>query len=304
MKPGSYLMLLTFLITNNAFSQTAEDTTYVKNYAERMSITGYVSTNSVEIKQGNVYYKPNYPINVGLGFTVKNTVLNLNFDYGVAPLRKQTFGKTRSFDFQAHRYGQHFVLDLFFQNYRGFYQEKPEIKLYPNMSVRQIGTEGTYIFNGNKFSARAAFEQSEKQLKSAGSFVLGGGVYLDKIAFQKDIPVPDQNQIDNLQLGGSLGYAYSWAINERWLMSGIATAGVNVGNETELLQKVKIKAYPTAFARGSAGYHKSDWAAAFSFLINNKSLSGMAGNSVNLTSITMQLSYVKHFNNLFRKRKA
>ena len=66
---------------------------------------------------------------------------------------------------------------------------------------------------------------------------------------QKDIPVSDQNQINNQQFGGSLDYAYSWPINERGLMSGIATAGVNVGNETEL----KIKAQPTAFARGYAG---------------------------------------------------
>ena len=304
MRSGPYLLLLSFLIMGKVFGQTKVDTAYIAAYAEKMSVSGFVSTNSLEIKQDHAYYKPNYPINVGLDFAIKNTVIDLELAYGIAPLRKKEFGKTRSFDFQLHRYGRHFVLDLFYQNYKGFYQENTEVKLYPDMLVRQIGAEGTYIFNGNKFSARAAFEQSEKQLKAAGSFVLGGAIYLDKIAFEKDLPpASDQNHIQNLQLGGSMGYAYSWPINDRWLMSGIATGGINVGNETELLQKVKIRAYPTAFARGSAGYHKSDWAAAFSFLINSKSLSGLQNNSLNLTSISMQLSYVKHFNSLSRKRK-
>lgn len=304
MKPGSHLLLLSFLIiSGNVFGQTTVDTTYIESYREKMSITGFVSTNSVEIKKDHAYYKPNYPMNVGLDFAIKNTVIDLELAYGIAPLRKKEYGKTQSFDFQVHHYGRYFVLDLFYQNYKGFYQENPEIKLYPNMLVRQIGAEGTYIFNGDKFSAKAAFEQSEKQLKTASSFVLSGGIYFDKVAFDKDLPISDQDRIQSLLLGSSVGYAYSLPINERWLISGIATGGINAGNDTELLQKVKIRAYPTAFARGSAGYHKSDWAAAFSFLINSKSLSGLQGNTLNLTSINMQLSYVKHFNSFFRKRK-
>ena len=47
-----------------------------------------------------------------------------------------------------------------------------------NLALRQTGIEYTHIYNHRRFSARAAFEQSELQIRSAGSFLLGGGIYL------------------------------------------------------------------------------------------------------------------------------
>ncbi|MGY0035685.1 hypothetical protein [Pedobacter sp. NJ-S-72] len=99
------------------------------------------------------------------------------------------------------------------------------------------------------------------------------------------------------------GYAYSWVLNNHWLLSGMAKAGINIGNELKLLDRGKINAYPTAFARGSAAYHKLDWAVSFFLmLINSKSLYPEENNKLNLTSVNFEISYVKHFDNFFKKK--
>jgi hypothetical protein len=268
-----------------------------------MSIKGIVSSNSIEITQNNKHYKPNNPLNVGFAFTLKNTVVDLRSDFGLINIGDKKRGNTNVVDFQVHHYGRHFLFDLFYQNYKGYYREDNGIELYPNLAAREIGAEGSYLFNGNKFSAKAAFDQSEKQLKSVGSFVLGGGIYLYRLNLEKELLTSDNSRLNNFQLGMNAGYAYSWVINNRWLMSGSATGGINLGNEPELLKNGKIQIYPTAFARGSAVYHKSDWAATFLLLIHNKSVYPVQGSTLNLTSLNMEISYVKHFDNWFKKKR-
>jgi hypothetical protein len=86
-------------------------------------------------------------------------------------------------------------------------------------------------------------------------------------------------------------------------VSGDAAAGFHLGNETDLLRHKKIAIYPTAFAQGALGYHKADWGVAFSLLIHNNSVYGASrSNTLNLTSINMQISYTKSFN-LKRNKK-
>jgi hypothetical protein len=296
-------VFITGIITSfNSFCQTTVDTTYIKTYDQKMLIRGIVSSNSIEIEDDNKHYKPNNPLNIGLGFALKNTALNFRSDFGLVQAGGKKRGKTKAVDFQVHHYGRHFLLDLFYQNYKGYYREDKEIELYPELAAQEIGAEGSYLFNGNKFSVKAAFDQSEKQLKSVGSFVLGGGIYMYKLNLEKELLVSGSSHLNNFQLGMNAGYAYSWVINDRWLMAGSATAGINLGNEPELLKNGKIQVYPTAFARGSAAYHKSDWAASFLLLIHNKSVYPIQGNTLNLTSLNMEISYVKHFDSWFKRR--
>lgn len=217
---------------SGSLAQTANtDTAFVKPYSQKILLVGYVSTNSLEMITADKKYMPNNPLNLGAGISVKNTVINMIFDYGLFPLKGKAYGKTKLTDFQIHNYRKHLVLDLFIQRYKGFYDPLSVdrgIVSYPDLSVSQIGGEGTYVFNGNKFSVRAAFEQSEKQLKSAGSFLLGGGVYFQKIGLDSMMLINGRSPINNFQTGLNLGYGYSWVINNRWQLSGIAKIGANL----------------------------------------------------------------------------
>lgn len=286
----------------NSFAQKT-DSLYIKNYPQKIKLMGYVATNSIEIDEENNNYSPNYPLTTGIGFSIKNTIFAMQLGYSFIPLKNNDkYGKTKVVDFQVHNYGKRFLVDLFYQDYKGFYSQKENndiIGIYPDMSVQQIGAEGTYIFNGSKFSAKAAFEQSEIQLQSAGSFLLGGGTYYYQLK-----GFDNNNQIENFQLGINAGYAYSWVINKYWLLSGMAKVGANFGNEPELFfKKGKTEVYPTAFVRFSGSYHESDWALSMSVLLNTKSVYPLNRNEeLNLTTLGMQLSYVKHLDNILKKK--
>ncbi|OKS87493.1 DUF4421 family protein [Mucilaginibacter polytrichastri] len=283
----------------------AIDTVFIKSYAQKIIIQGYFSTNNIELVTAGKTYLPNYPLNVGLGLAVKNTVINATFDYGLLPLKSNTYGKTKLTDFQIHNYGRHFMLDLFLQKYKGFYNSdinNHQIVNYPNLSVSQIGAEGSYIFNGNKFSGKAAYEQSEKQLQSAGSFILGGGVYLFKIGLDSLMVIHASTPIRTFQIGVNLGYGYSWVINNYWMLSGIAKIGANTENEPQMAGTGKFRIYPTAFAKGSATYQKPNWSVSFLMLINNKSVYAYQ-NEFKVTVVNFQLAYVRHLNSIFKRKK-
>ncbi|ALM48156.1 hypothetical protein AMR72_04145 [Flavobacterium psychrophilum] len=300
MRNRFYATLLAFVISFAFYGQTKIDTTFIGSYDQKMMVKAFLTRNSIEIGHNNKDYSPNNPTRLGLGFSIKNTVVDFSYSFGLLPAGKE-YGKTKSFDFQIHNYGRKFLFDVFYQNYKGFYSDNKVITTYPETSVQLIGGEITYVFNNRQFSAKAAFDQTQKQLQSAGSWLIGGGAYYFKLGLQE---LTGDTSIDNFQLGVNGGYGYSWVINEHWLLSGMATVGVNAGNEWESFKYMKLKLYPTAFARGAAGYRKDDWGVGLSFIINNKQVYYMQ-DDFSLASINMQITYVKHLDNIFKwgKRK-
>jgi len=301
----AFTVCLLFLVVSTSVAQIAQvDTSYIKPYGQKILLEGYVATNTIQIDAKGKTYNANYPLNVGFGLAIKNTIINATYDFGLIPLKGNEYGKTNLNNLQVHNYGTHFMLDVFLQNYKGFYSgglHNDPISLYPNLSITQIGAEGTYVFNGSQFSGKAAFEQSEKQLVSAGSFIVGGGAYLYKIGLDSNMSIAANRPVRNLQLGFNVGYAYSWVLGNYWLLSGMAKMGVNGGNEQHFSGAGNIKVYPTAFARGSATYQKATWAVSFLMLINDKSVYAFQ-DKFNVTSINFQLAYVKHLDRIFRKK--
>lgn len=292
-------LLIIFTVCQNTFGQSTIDTAYIGQYPQKMMIKAFISRSGIEIEHNEKDYSPNNPLRLGVGFSIRNTVVNLSSSFGVFPVEND-LGKTRSVDFQIHNYGRKFLVDLFYQKYKGFYNDNSGVTLYPDTSAQLIGGELTYVFNHDRFSTKAALEQTEKQLQSAGSFLLGGGAYHYKLRLE-DAFGATKNSVNNFQLGVNAGYGYSWVISEHWLLSGMATVGLNAGNEVDVLEDGKIKLYPTAFARGGAGYHRNDWGVGMSFIVNNK-LVYYTSDSFSLTSVNLQITYVKHFDRVFGKK--
>lgn len=298
--PIALVAVIFILMGQAVFAQSGIDTSYIESYPQKMRIRTFVATNSIEIED----FSPNYPLNVGIGFALKNTVLNLRFGYGLLPLKGDKFGKTKVFDLQMHKYGRHFVLDLFVQRYKGFFHDnsKGQVEeLYPDLSILQMGAEVSYLFNGNKFSAKAAFDQSEIQIRSEGSLVAGMGTYFYRL---NNVPAwGSNNSVENLQMAFNGGYAYSWVIDERWLWSGMATLGANFGNEIKALEDGKLKVSPAASARTAGAYHKSDWSVCLSMLIQNKSVYSVENERLGVTTLNFELAYIKQLDHIFQKKK-
>lgn len=164
-----------FLIWQECFSQV--DSTYIRSFSQELSLKVYFidKYTLLSLKSGNdsdeITYEPNSPYGIGLGFSYKG--YSLSGAYGFGFMRDKRKGKTKAADFQYHYYGRKFVMDLYFQKYRRFFTESNEkYKLFPDIRLKQYGCFSQYVFNGNKFSYEAAFDQNKKQLKSSGSFLL------------------------------------------------------------------------------------------------------------------------------------
>lgn len=262
----------------------------------------------MEVKsgEGEKSYTPNNPPNIGLGFSIKNTIIDFSYGYGADFLRNRDKGKTTSFDFQLHSYGQKITFDLFVQRYHGFYNdEEKEIELYPDLKVYQYGIYGQYIFNNKKFSYKAAFNQSEKQLRSAGSFLIGFGGYKTNITSDSSFVYNEKHSLDNFQFGVSGGYAYTWVVARFWTLSASGTVGLNVGCEKlKDFGKQGLDVYPTFFPRASVAYNRERWALGLTYVGNEVFPSVSKGSSINLRSGVVQLTFTKRLKNeLFKKKK-
>lgn len=294
------IFLFIFFIPLLSPAQT--DSTYIGFFDQELSIRPYVYdkftalSHEIGDHDDEITYRPNNPFGIGIGLTWKN--ISLSGGYGFDFMRNKKKGKTRSLDFQYHYYGRKFVMDFFFSNYKGFFTEdgKKEgvYELYPNLKLRQYGMFGQYIFNGRKFSYKAAYSQNEKQLKSVGSFLLGGGIYYNYFSSDSILAEGIPNYLNNYQIGVSAGYAYTWVIKKRYYLSGSMSVGVNFG--TESLSKIhKVEIYPSLFPRFSAGYNADTWSIALSGVNNRIYVHFKDQSKLSFDTGSLQISFVKRF---------
>ena len=127
---------------------------------------------------------------------------------------------------------------------RGFESESNDFRA--NDRMLYFRTDGFYVFNGRKLSARAALNLVNRQKKSAGSWLLHPS--LSYLRYRSDsllLNLPDQpgfvlNTYDHFQVGIGGGYGYSYVF-KRFAVTAFATSWAEfrfadfVGrNETEL----------------------------------------------------------------------
>lgn len=294
--------ILLCLTALNTRAQKAVDSTYIKAFPQNFSATLFVARNSIEVNRSETVYKPNNPINLGVGVSVKNTVINLKYAFSFPSMAGKSQGKTESGNFQLHNYRRYLVTDFFYQYYKGFYTGDKAFTLYPDLMVTQTGLQMAYIVKGDRFSAKAAFEQSEIQVKSAGSLVWGANVFYTEANSGTEQWFNGATSARNFQMGISAGYGYNKVIAEKWLLSGILTAGPNFGNSPDMLKKGYIKVYPAMSFQASGGYHEKDWSVYASFIIHTKNLTPTGQTPTQLTSINTQLSLIRRLNLKWRNK--
>src|SRR5690606_34635883 len=101
----------------------------------------------------------------------------------------------------------------------------------PDITARNTGLTGLYVFNPDRYSLRSAFNFSERQLISGGSLMLTGTINTFKADAEGAL-----TQVDEPDSGGALmalryttlslapGYAYTF-VRHNFFASGAAMAG-------------------------------------------------------------------------------
>ena len=179
-------ILLTFLAITFLPTLSAQDrdTTYIQPYPQDIWLKAFIPTKLLMVSQDKKTYLPSTSFSFGVGVGLRKIIgINILASTNIFPLENDRKLKSNIIDLQAHRYGKYLFFDAYYQDYEGFYlrDSKPIEPNYRNLSMQQVGIEATYVWNGKRFSARAAFEQSELQVRSAGSFLFGNGVYWHRV---------------------------------------------------------------------------------------------------------------------------
>jgi len=217
---------------------------YVNEYSY-LQIKSRKYFNTVDMK-----YKPNIIGSVGGKLTIKNFTLV----YVHALLQPKEFGKTKAtnliFNLQRRLLG----LQFFWIQYNGLYLDTLDrygifddmrkqgidsaFVLRPDMKLNNIGFQTNLIANKD-FSLNAAFEQTERQKKRAGSFMFLMGANYNSIGNNKgeSLIIPSQElffprtynlySLKSISFKFAPGYGYSFVIKKYFNISATLHTGPN-----------------------------------------------------------------------------
>lgn len=191
-------------------------------------------------------------LNVGWRWIIVGYGINLN-------------GKKPQFDFNTSLYSARFGLDLFYRKnnagYKireldGFHKEGAPLQNYnkefDGISIKQMGIGLCYAFN-KRFSYAAAYGQSTRQRRSAGSLILGAGYNRQQLTFDHEMletPIAQQlksalkfKEVEYNDISLNLGYTYNWVFAKNFLAGLSVTPAVSCKFETNrLMESEKRKA--------------------------------------------------------------
>jgi hypothetical protein len=208
--------------------------TYIKSFPDHFFVWPVIKQRKLDFEitdlKGDDYtlgYKSNKPFSFGIGMYLFELGFELAFAVPLDEQSKKIYGESDARDIQLNVLGKKWGIDTYYQRYDGFYIEDPDMKVpantpypqRPDIQTRNIGFTVNYIFNSNKFSFRSAYNFAERQLRSAGSFVLFGSLNSFKVEGDSALVGPDYEPIygkgaaifraKTTVLGVAPGYAYN-----------------------------------------------------------------------------------------------
>jgi hypothetical protein len=164
---------------------------YIKGFPDDFFIWPVLTERSLDFviedrpdKNKRLTYRSNKPTTLGLGVYLFEVGLELSFAIPVAEKKKEIYGESDASDLQLNIFTKKWGLESYYRRYEGFYIADADVVLPPNVpfpqrvdvTTRNIGITGNYVFNNKKYSFRSSYNYSERQLRSNGSFVLFGSI--------------------------------------------------------------------------------------------------------------------------------
>ncbi len=237
----AFFVLLLFLSTGILLAQSKWDSSYVVEEPEILVLRTYLSQKytGLNFPNENLRYLPNRGVNNGIGLSYKKFTLNVAIPF-VFLNKKIEPEYPRFFDFQGHIYPRKWVIDFFWQDYKGYRVpeglEGGQNYIRSDLEVFKAGIHANYMFNGNKISLPAAVHQSAIQKKSALSPLVGFEFYrvqvgADSLIFPSQLS-PQQNyqSADFLHLGPNAGLIGTLVLGKGFFATGTFTGNLGVGS--------------------------------------------------------------------------
>jgi len=227
------------------------DSTYIKSYANQVALK-LIAVNKINyfnIRDRNtgagLRYRPEYGVNLGIGFSYKWFSMDLAFNLGLR--EDKNFDHSEFIDFQGRIYSSKQFIEFSLQYYYTYQISKisgidgdfSEIqKIRGDIRTISFGLQYLYAFNYDKFSLKAPFVLNEIQRKSAGSPIFGASfAYFTMDADSSIVPVeladqfdPDLHLIDLsvISLAVNFGYMYTFTWKEHFFITLGLIPGLNM----------------------------------------------------------------------------
>jgi len=133
------------------------------------------------------------------------------------------FGKYSDYEINLNAYSNRYGIDLIYARVKSYHgdlkygDETIDVES-GQVSQRMLTISGYYAFNYRRFSYPAAFSQSQVQLQSCGSWLLGAtGMFGFFKHGDEAVFSAGKLQLRQFAIGG--GYAYNW-VRRKWLLHG------------------------------------------------------------------------------------
>lgn len=309
------------------FLTAKKDSNYIESYFNDFIVNLYSveKTHSLDLSDlSNPYrlqYLPNGHFNVGVGVNFRSFGLSLATKIPFLQNNESKYGVTKRFGIQSYIYTNKYSIDLLTSYSKGYYLKNSiqhlnsfaKVREYqrPDIASTNIGLSVNYIFNNQKFSYKAAFSDTERQKRNAGSLIAGGSIIsyrtkadsafvprgIDEKYFQKS---RDINKSAVLAFNVNGGYAYSLV----FLRNGIVTMSYIVGtgiqdNKYDKTSQPETNNWRLSFnhtGRFGIGYRFKRYFARASF-IRSTQFTSLKYNELRITNGTdfIQLSLGKRF---------
>jgi hypothetical protein len=252
-------------------------------------------------------WRPSIPAVIGGALRIKKFYISLGFRVPTSSAYEKKYGKTTFQDYYINIQTRIVAWTIYYRDYKGFYMNDYK-KFYPGWKQDSLGfpqakslhlIEGgmNLGFNFNKnFSLNAAFAQSERQKKSAGSFLMTVSERYQRIETDSNLVPSNQTvnypNLDKLMTGDflttiiSLGAGYQFVIGKKFHFTPVVLlgSGIQIQNYQQPSRNIWRLNVPTyANARAQFGYNGDNFFANIIY--------GAEFNSIPIKESRMRLFY-------------
>jgi Domain of unknown function (DUF4421) len=223
------------------------DSTYIKSYRDKFFVWPVAKRRELSFRledptntAPSAEFKPNNEYGLGLGVYLFDLGLEFVFAMPQPEAKVNQFGSTRATDLQLNILSRRWGGDVVYQRYKGYYLSNPNPPVQPGEPFPQrpdivsenLGVNGIYAFNSHRFSLRSSFTYADRQLRSAGGFLLAGSFNQYEIDGDSAISNPfvsGQNQpftsLDFRTYAVAPGYAHNFIIKKKFFVSLLLAIG-------------------------------------------------------------------------------
>jgi hypothetical protein len=290
---------------------------YIKDFPNKFYIKPILTVRNLNLEfidanknADKITYLPSSSNYFGLGLYLFQIGVELSFKLPQDDVKKpaEKFGKTKAIDFQSNIYTKRWGADIAYQRYSGLYLDNPGSHLdnfqpgdnfpqRPDLTLRNFQLNTFYIFNHKKFSYRSAYNQADRQLKSAGSMLLG--MFFSAYKYTSDSTlIPERDQAaypnnENIRQGRIAtialfpGYTYTLTYHKFYLNTSLSIGPAHLWTKYNVddFEKEDISIRPIYNIRAALGYNSDKFFGGITLVnqfvsakIDNLEVNGAFGN--------------------------